>query len=265
MIRKSPPPVGSLQACPDTLYQRYEQAQALWFKLQAMAAHVNCEKVTDQPGGTAHPTRSASGRARELKHPFQTYLLQPRATSITVEEQNALAWLEVSQKSECEEQLQQAIALSCRDAATPRRNNPSQINAASSTRDASRYAKTQNPYAGTSRDAGPRQAAGVSSHPINPFCTPPDAENESQEERGLPDDSPMMDLVLKLPNNRSVNVTFRATDRVGLVMTLLHGQGWHMGKHRLRRENGTGFGLVDYLQLRDAGVQPNDVLIVEPL
>ena len=87
---------------------------------------------------------------------------------------------------------------------------------------------------------------------------------EAHELRDLPDDDSFVEIVIKLPCRRRLNVEFRASDRVGLVMTLLHGRGWDMGEHRLYRES-DGSSLVDFSRLQDEGIRSGDILALEPL
>lgn len=77
-----------------------------------------------------------------------------------------------------------------------------------------------------------------------------------------PDDEAMVDLVVKLPDNKRVKCSFRRSDRVGYVISWLHGQGCDMKKNRLCRAY-PKVPLEDSLRLQDVGIESREMLIVE--
>lgn len=78
----------------------------------------------------------------------------------------------------------------------------------------------------------------------------------------VPDDVSAVQLILKLPNGRRRTYVLRRADRVGLLLTRLHGDGWDMSTHTLRLEAHKA-SLVDYLRLQDEGIQNEQVLVLE--
>lgn len=78
------------------------------------------------------------------------------------------------------------------------------------------------------------------------------------------DDEALVELVVKLPDSQRAQASFRRADRVGYVISWLHGQGWNMKKHKLCRAY-PKTTLDESLRLQDEGVQSREMLIVERL
>ena len=111
---------------------------------------------------------------------------------------------------------------------------------------------------------------GLLSHPVD--CTAPDSERAAMPGNGgadvadrLPresDDKAVVELVVKMPDNKRVQASFRRADRVGYLTSWLHGLGWDMKEHRLCRSYPKATLDVS-LRLQDVGIQSREMLIVE--
>jgi hypothetical protein len=103
---------------------------------------------------------------------------------------------------------------------------------------------------------GTQGTLGVLSHPVT-ITTPTHSCPEHLE-----DDHSRIEVVVKLPRRKSMRWTFRRSHRVGLIIMMLHGQGFDMRKHQLYIEK-SNHALVDYRRLQDEGIQQGQVLVVK--
>jgi hypothetical protein len=103
---------------------------------------------------------------------------------------------------------------------------------------------------------GTQGTLGVLSHPVT-ITTPTHSCPEHLE-----DDNSKIEVLVKLPRRKSMRWTFRRSHRVGLIIMMLHGQGFDMRKHQLYIEK-SKHALVDYRRLQDEGIQQGHVLVVK--
>jgi hypothetical protein len=116
----------------------------------------------------------------------------------------------------------------------------------------SKLSLCSHPVDRTASDAGAEGQGGIVS-----------LETNSCKVAGAPDDDEtMVELVVKLHDNKRVKASFRRADRVGSVISWLHGQGLDMRKHRLCRSFPKAV-LEASCRLQDAGIQTREMLILE--